>query len=199
MHWFDLPDLLPPIYRNIKSMDATAYVENIELLKLRAFIKRILDNFFVQTCDVQTIEYWEQLLDIKIYSDPTLENRRAMILLYLNNSDPITDPFVKQMMHDLFGAGNYTFEPKPEHPLSYMVEMFDASYDLVVRFVDWLYKVCPAHIELEVARAHRAYGEIFISSISPSQYMSKATASVTYGTGTVWLGDTQYTLDTMDL
>ena len=103
MHWYDLPDLLPPVYRNIKSMFATADAENIELQRFRAFVTRIMDNFFVQTCDVQTIEYWEALLDIKLYGNPTLDERREMILLHLNNSDPITDPFVKQVMHNLFG------------------------------------------------------------------------------------------------
>lgn len=199
MHWYDLPDLLPPIYRNIKSMYSTANAENIELKKLKASINRILDNFFIQTCDIQTLEYWENLLGITPDSVTSIPTRRATILLYLNNSDPITDPYVKQVMHDIFGAGNYTFEPRPGEPLSYVVEMFDTTFDVIERFLDWLYKVCPAHIELEPMRSERAYGEIFVSSISPSQYMSKATASVVFGTGTVWLGNTQYTLNTVDL
>lgn len=199
MHWYDLPDLLPPVYRNIKSMFATADAENIELQRFRAFVTRIMDNFFVQTCDVQTIEYWETLLDIKLYGNPTLDERREMILLHLNNSDPITDPFVNQVMHNLFGQGNYTFEPRPEHPLSYIVEMYDTDYEHIERFLDWFYKVCPAHIALDVSHVERADGEIFVSSISPGQYMARATASVVIGVGSIWLGGTEYSLDMMEL
>lgn len=199
MHWYDLPDLLPPVYRNIKSMFATADAENIELQRFRAFVTRIMDNFFVQTCDVQTIEYWEALLDIKLYGNPTLDERREMILLHLNNSDPITDPFVKQVMHNLFGQDNYTFKPTDEHPLAYIVEMYDTDYEHIERFLDWFYKVCPAHIALDVSHIERADGELFVSSISPGQYMARATASVVIGVGSIWLGGTEYSLEMMEL
>lgn len=194
MHWYDLPDLLPPVYRNIKSMFATADAENIELLKFQAFVTRILDNFFIQTCDVQTIEYWETLLDIKLYGNPTLDERREMILLHLNNSDPITDPFVKQVMHNLFGQGNYTFKPTDDHPLAYIVEMYDTDYEHIERFLDWFYKVCPAHIALNVSHIERADDDLYISCYTPSQLVSRSQATMSAGEGTLYLGSQSYTV-----
>ena len=200
MFWFDIADeLLPPVYRAIKDMYAYARTLDTQLRESLTDMLAVRQNFFIQTCDLQTIEYWESLLGITLYGGETLEDRRQMIMIYLNNRFPTSEPYVRHVMETLFGAGNYDLEFDPDDPFFIHVKMFDSPYETIKRFWDWFLKMRPAHIIFTKSYTERAYGEIFVSSISPSQYMSKATASVTYGTGTVWLGDTQYTLDTMDL
>lgn len=190
MHWYDLPELLPPVYRNVKAMYWTAYAENIELLNLKSLSEKALDNFFVQTCDLPTLEYWEDLLDIKLYGSPTIEERRQMILFRLMRSERITVPYVRTVMRDLFGANNYEFFEI--EPFVFAVYMYDAAYSDVERFLDWLYKVAPAHVQLDAARSDRMPGELFISSISPGEYLCSAQASLSIGNGSIFLGQTEY-------
>lgn len=200
MFWFDIADeLLPPVYRAIKDMYAYARTLDTQLRQSLTDMMAVRQNFFIQTCDIETIEYWESLLGITLYGGETIEDRRQMIMIYLNNRYPTSEPYVRSVMNTLFGQENYDIEFDAYDPFLIRMHIFDSPYDSIKRFWDWFLKARPAHIIFTKSYTERAYGEIFVSSISPSQYMSKATASVVFGTGTVWLGSTQYTLNTMDL
>ena len=146
MHWYYIPDLLPPVYRQIKSMFAVADAEDIELRQYLAINEQVLANFFIQTCDIATIEYWEQLLGIELYGFETIQQRRDLIILYLTNSTLITDLYVKKVLTDMFGAGNFVYEHDPNNPFILRLQVDNTSDDAARRFIQWFTRVCPAHV-----------------------------------------------------
>lgn len=194
MRWYDLQTLLPTVYAGIKSMYATAESENTELLEAKADYTKILDNFFVQTCGVQTLEYWENLIGITLYGDETIESRRQMVLLYLANNWQITQPFVKQRMLELFGVGNYSFEYHQDNHLIVNVLIQDATTNAIRRFIDWFTKVCPAHIQWLYGHTENTQATNYISCGTTSHETVTTSCTMTTGTGTLYLGGTSYTV-----
>lgn len=194
MRWYDLQTLLPPVYAGIKSMYATAESENTELLESKADYAKILENFFIQTCDVSTLEYWENIMGIKLYGDETIESRRQMVLLYLANNWQITKPYVKQRMLELFGVGNYEFEYDEYNNLIVNVRVYDASTNAIKRFLDWFTKVCPAHIRWLYGHIENTQAANYISCGTTSHESVTTSGSMQFGTGTIYLGQSQMTV-----
>lgn len=194
MRWYDLQTLLPTVYAGIKSVYSTAESENTELLELKADYTKILDNFFIQTCDTTTLEYWENLIGINLYGDETIDSRRQMVLLYLANNWQITQPLVKQRMLELFGVGNYTFDYDPNNHLLVTLHIYDATTNAIKRFLDWFVKVCPAHIQWLYGHTESTQATNYISSGTTSHESSLTSATMATGTEVLYLGNDAYTV-----
>lgn len=199
MRWYNLQELLPPVYAGVTSMYETAVTENTELLGLYAIRDLILKNFFIQTCDVKTLQYWEQLLDIELFGDETLDDRRQMIMLYLVSNWQITKPYVEKVGRDYFGEGNFTIDYDENNHLIVYVRMYNSEYNPIHRFVKWFEKVCPAHIKWWATPAYCSESQVDCSSesISATFCTCKATSSV--GTQTIYLGETPYVMDWVEV
>lgn len=200
MHWYDLTNLLPPVFRNIKSMFAAADSENTELLKIQVISGKISENFYIQTCDNATLQYWESLLNIQIFDGETTEERREDILRHLTNNQPITEPYVKQVLTDTFGAGNYEIYHTPDNNLEVHISVYDAdSYDKVDSFFRWFSVVCPAHILWFFENVSRADSDVYVYGHAESDVGSVATMSINSGTAVLYYGPTSVIVDTLEL
>lgn len=197
MKWFDIPDeLLPPVFRKIKDMYAYARSLDTELREFLLYAKRILDNFFIQTCDLQTIQYWEELLNIHLYGDETIEERRQNILLYLNNSSPTTEPYVRSVLTRLFGEENYSlyFDLENNRPYDLYIEIKNTDINSINKFMFWFSRMCPAHILANTGHTEEAEAGNLIYTGAQSDYLSTATVSMDSGTETLYLGSDAQTL-----
>lgn len=202
MKWFDIPDeLLPPVYRAIKDMYAYARTLDTELREFLVYMKAILDNFFIQTCDLKTIEYWERLLDIVLFGDETIEERRQNILLYLNNQNPTTEPFVRQKLTEIFGEDNYRLwlDVENGHPYDLHIEFYDTPLDNIKRFMLWFNKMCPAHLVLNAEHIEKAETEFEIYTHAESGLWNDAQISFSTGTETLYFGSEAITFDTIEV
>lgn len=199
MRWYNLQDLLPPVYANIKSMYATAETENTELLNVRLSIRQILENMYIQTCDLETLEYWERTIGIELYGDETEESRRRMVLLYLADNWQITKPYVESVMLELFGEGNFVFEYDFNNNLVVKIKMFDVTTNAIRRFMNWFQTVCPAHIMWGAYHTENTQATNYISAGTTNHYSVSSQCTVTAGSGTLYLGTSPQTFETMEL
>lgn len=199
MRWYNLQDLLPPVYANIKSMYATAETENTELLNVRLSIRQILENMYIQTCDLETLEYWERTIGIELYGDETEESRRRMVLLYLADNWQITKPYVESVMLELFGEGNFVFEYDFNNNLVVKIKMFDVTTNAIRRFMNWFQTVCPAHIMWGAYHTENTQATNYVSAGTTNHYSVSSQCTVTTGSDTLYLGTSPQTFDTMEL
>lgn len=199
MRWYNLQDLLPPVYANIKSMYATAETENTELLNVRLSIRQILENMYIQTCDLETLEYWERTIGIELYGDETEESRRRMVLLYLADNWQITKPYVESVMLELFGEGNFVFEYGYNNNLIVKIRMFDATTNAIKRFMNWFQTVCPAHIMWGAYHTENTQATNYVSAGTTNHYSVSSQCTVTAGSDTLYLGSSPQTFETMEL
>jgi hypothetical protein len=199
MRWYNLQDLLPPVYAGVKSMYATAETENTELLNVRLSIRQILENMYIQTCDLETLEYWERTIGIELYGDETEESRRRMVLLYLADNWQITKPYVESVMLELFGEGNFVFEYDFNNNLVVKIKMFDVTTNAIRRFMNWFQTVCPAHIMWGAYHTENTQATNYVSAGTTNHYSVSSQCTVTTGSGTLYLGTSPQTFDTMEL
>lgn len=194
MYWFDIADeLLPPVYQAIKDMYEYARTLDTELRQFNLKVGDVRKNFFIQTCDIETLEYWESLLSITLYGWETIEERRQFVLLHLNNRFPTSEPYVRHVLDEMFGAGHYLLELDQSDPFVIHISFLNATYEPVKRFMSWFIPMCPAHMLYYSGRKDDANGEVFVSSMLPSEYSCYASASLSVGSGSVFLGQTEYT------
>ena len=203
MRWYSIPELLPPVYRQVKSMEAVAQAEDDVLGGVEKpqpsymeLTNQILANFFIQTCDLDTIQYWENLLEIELYGTETIEERRAQIILYLSRTQAITDPYAKQVLKDMFGDGNWVYEHDPDNNLILNIEIYNAIDDKVRRFLQWFCRVCPAHVQwrsgryeelptevyqtLNVQSMNESWGQVrCVAGMAPLVFVDKDTGAIT--------------------
>lgn len=194
MRWYGLTELLPPIYKAIRSMFETADSENTELLNLKTVVSNVVNNFSIQTCDVDTLTYWEAILHITPYEGEPIDERRQMILTQLSSRPVITEPFVKQRMVEIFGAENFTFEHDPNNNLIIRIIISRSSYEKIEQFKRWADLIFPAHIDWNVMQLYESNSTLYIAMNTLSQVSVTSTMSMTSGTETLYLGEDDYTL-----
>ena len=183
MHWYDIPELLPPVYRGIKSMWAVADSENTELKESLCLTDKVLQNFFIETCDATTIAYWEALLNINAEPGQTLDERRAIVMATVNSRKPITMLSVREMMDNIFGAGNYVFKIDENNPLKVVIGLEGASYSQQTSFLTWFYKVCPAHLLIQLTNQQTVMNKNWISGNGAPIAIARASFTIPQASG----------------
>lgn len=181
MIWYNLTDLLPTVYREIKSMYAAAETEDVELRNFIAMSKRVFDNFFIQTCDVDTIKYYEDLLGIEAINKDDLEERRAFVLSALNDQKPFTLQYLIEQLDAIFGAGNWSFpddvEGNPDAPYfdegntkmpkrkgrRLMIAVFNALWSQLRQLFYILVRILPCHILPRIEQSNKS-----VQSVNPN-------------------------------
>lgn len=200
MFWFDIADvLLPPVYQAIKDMYAYARTLDTELRESLVNMGLVQKNFYIQTCDEDTIKEWEDLLGVSSYTGETLEERRRFILLYLNNRFPTSEPYVRHVLGNLFGDMNYSLEFDPNDPLTLSIHIYDSQSEKIRRFLDWFAKMCPAHIKWTNAHTERSQATNYIACGTTSHTTVTTSATMSVGTETLYLGDTELTVPWVEL
>jgi hypothetical protein len=195
MFWFDIADvLLPPVYQAIKDMYAYARTLDTELRESLANMVSVRTNFFIQTCDEQTLQDWENLLGISSYTGETIEERRQFVLMYLNNRFPTSEPYIRYVMNNMFGETNYTLEFDEYDPFRLQLNLYDTNYEKIRKFLAWFSKMCPAHIIWLYGHIENTQATNYISSGTTSHESVTTSGSMQFGTGTIYLGQNQMTV-----
>lgn len=192
MIWFDIADdLLPPVYQAIKDMYAYARTLDTTLRDVLSDMNEIKDNFFIQTCDEDTLEYWENLLQIEPIPGDTDEKRRQDILMYLNNQNPYTEKFLRSNLDRYLGEGNYLLDVYPEE---YRMTLFFTSLNPLVQkqMINLVTRIKPAHIALEAGITLTAESDNTIVGYTSAHNGATSSASMSTGNGYLYLGDVQY-------
>lgn len=195
MFWFDIADvLLPPVYQAIKDMYAYARTLDTELRESLANMIAVRTNFFIQTCDEETLEYWENLLGISSYTGETIEERRNFVLMYLNNRFPTSEPYIRHVMDNMFGESNYILTFDPLDPFSIRLSFVDTNYDRIKKFLVWFQKMIPAHLRWLYGHIENTQATNYISCGTTSHETVTTSCTMTTGTGTLYLGENSYTV-----
>lgn len=200
MFWFDIPDvLLPPVYRSIKDMYAYARTLDTELREFIVTAKYILRNFFIQTCDEATINYWIALIQIPLFGGETTEDKRKLILMYLNNQKPTSEPYVRSILRDLYGEDKYELNIDPDDPQTIDIKIYDTTYDLIKQFLFWFVRMVPAHILWDFHQVEHSDATNHLVAGTTSNYTVTSTCQMTTGTDTLYLGATSYSVSWVNL
>lgn len=141
----DLLILLPEYFSVIKDFQELMSTEQIELENLWARITQVWLNQFIQTADVGTIEYHENLLGIVPDPGDTLEIRRWRVLLRYRLRLPFTLPKLYELLNGLVGIGEYYIDiDYPNYTMT--VHFFNTEQTVLNEAIRQLVLVPPAHL-----------------------------------------------------
>lgn len=100
-----LPEWFKPVLEYIAIMQGYA----VELSGYEQTAQQIEQNFFIQTCDLATIQMWERFLHLSVRYGDTIDFRRERIIQKLAQIAPYTVRHLRDRLTDLFGE-DYTLE-----------------------------------------------------------------------------------------
>lgn len=106
----------------------------------------VLNNFFLQTCDEDTIAQYEKLFGIIPEAGDTMEYRRERILQIFSSVAPFDINYLDDRLRELFG-GDYALTVYPEES-RLIVNLTSERYGAVALLYNLLLDVVPAHIEI---------------------------------------------------
>ena len=100
----------PERFVNNQTVNAYTTAQNKLLTDFDNRLKQYFDNNYIVTADMDGILRYENIFDIKfnVESD-SREFRKARLFNKLAITSPFTYTFILQMLHNLFGEGNYGF------------------------------------------------------------------------------------------
>ena len=94
---------LPHWFKPILEYIAIIKAYGVELADFENAAEKIHANQYIQTCDSETLRYWERLLGLSYNVGDTDEFRRQRILLYLNQKVLYTVWHLKEELQSLYG------------------------------------------------------------------------------------------------
>ena len=106
----------------------------------------VLNNFFLQTCDEDTIAQYEKLFGIIPEAGDTMEYRRERILQKFSTIAPFDINYLNDRLRELFG-GDYALTVYPEES-RLIINLASERYGAVALLYNLLLDVVPAHIEV---------------------------------------------------
>ena len=135
-----LPGWFKPVLEYIAIMRAWSFV----LSSAESDAGGIKANFFVQTCDEETLRQWEKLLRIRIEAGDTIEFRRERVMNRLATFSPFTYKDLQERLTQLFGE-DYTLEVNAE---DCYIKIFVSSdrYGAVRLLRDLIHEMVPVHL-----------------------------------------------------
>lgn len=104
----------------------------------------VLKNFFIQTCDEDTIKQYEKLFGITPEAGDTMEYRRERILQIFSFEAPFDINYLRDRLTALFGD-DYTMLVYPVL-CKLEVRLFSERNGAVALLYDLLLSIVPAHI-----------------------------------------------------
>lgn len=106
----------------------------------------VLQNFFIQTCDEDTIAQYERLFGIIAEAGDTMDYRRERILNRFSSVAPFDINYLNDRLREMFGE-DYEMTVSPEDS-RLIIKLTSERYGAVSLLYDLLLSVVPAHIEI---------------------------------------------------
>lgn len=136
--------LLPEWYAAVKEYEGIMEAYGYEFDKLDARALQVYLNRFVQTCDMETIKYWETKFNLSVRVGDTDEYRRERVIIKLSQTVPYTIWDLRNRLNDLFGA-DYSMTVDPaNNSIKFIVT--SSMYGATDLLYDLIWDRVPAHL-----------------------------------------------------
>ncbi len=149
-----LTNQLPTYFRPIIEFQEIMKVHGYALEELRKAAVRMSDNFYIISCDGQTLTRYEALLGITKTSGLSLEERRAVVLAQYSMYFLYTLPALKEMLFLSVGANHYSVTCLYDK-YQLIAKIIDKDLQIVKETYAMISLIKPAHIELLLFAEHQ--------------------------------------------
>ena len=158
-----LTNQLPQYFRPIIEFQEILKAHSFILSKLNFDLGKIRANFYIATCDEDTISYYEKILGIVNHFGDTLDFRRIRVLQKLNTIVPFCIEFLRDKLIGLYGENGYVIDVDPLKS-ELKIKITSDRYGAVDLLYDLLWDVVPAHVKIVANQQATKYipGKIYV-------------------------------------
>lgn len=167
----DLMAVLPAYFRPVREFQELMVVDDATLKRVAQNVKRVWDNFYIQTADSETLSLFEERFDIVHDPEETLDYRRQRILQKYNTIVPFSIGFLRSKMTDLFG-NDYKLAVYPQTGIL-VISVTSSRYGAVDLLYDLLWDIVPAHMQVFANQQVSNYisGSIYVAETMSSTFI----------------------------
>ena len=155
----DIMQYIPPVYAQIKDMQAFAKAIEPELSLLQKRIDSAFHDMFLMDMGTVAIQRWEKILGITPAGTDKLEDRRFRIINRLNAKLPYTFRGLKNKLSQMCGSDGYTME-YDEDSWTLTVKIALTQKKQYGELGKMVRDMIPANIILEYDLLYNTYGGI---------------------------------------
>lgn len=163
----------PIFLKDNVTTDKLFTVEKGEMTSAVSVFQRLVKNAYVKTADVEGIQKYEDMLNIKPNADYSLEIRRANILNKLLFKAPFTRQRLNAILYTIYGQGGYVFEIYPS-TYTVIIDINTIVPEIYLQFSSDVRDVIPANMTLIFSiqytymylRRHYTYGQLNDSGLT---------------------------------
>ena len=137
----------PELSKGNNDFDAIYSSQKNEILSLREESKKIANNLYVSTSDLDGVKRWEKFFNIKQNKDYTLEERRMIILNKILYRPPFTRQRLTEILETIWGKGNYIYELYPDD-YRLLIDIDTNNPVIYLQFSRQLRNIIPANLYL---------------------------------------------------
>lgn len=142
-----LTNQLPTYFRPVIEFQEIMKAHGCALEELRKTMMHMINNFYIISCDGQTLSGYEALLGITKTNGLSIEERRAVVLAQYSMRFLYTLPALKEMLSLAVGAKHYSVTCLYSK-YQLIVKIMEQDLSLVKETYNMVSLIKPAHIEL---------------------------------------------------
>lgn len=142
----DLMLVLPEYFRPVLEFKQLMKTDGAVLDDLEKEIRKLRDNFYIQTADDTSITEMEKQFSIFAKPGETIDYRRQRLLSKYNTIVPFSIGFLQDRLRELFND-DFTMQVDPIK-CTITISVTSSRYGAVDLLYDLLWDVVPAHIQI---------------------------------------------------
>ena len=119
----------------------------VQTCALPIFMTRLQENFYLSTCDEETVAYYENLFGLRVRLGDTLDFRKERLLQKFNTVVPFSIGFLKAKLGMLYGTDGYTLDVDSVESIL-RIKVTSDRYGAIDLLYDLLWDVVPAHMKI---------------------------------------------------
>lgn len=116
--------------------------------KFEQSMYQIAANNYIPTCDVTTLKFWEDLLEINVRPEDTLPVRRQRVIQKMALAVPYSMGYLTDLLTQMFGEDGYEYHVDPVACMIY-ITIRSADYSALSFLFDVIWDIIPAHLGVD--------------------------------------------------
>lgn len=170
MSSFDtLYNQLPHYFRPIIEFQEILKAHGYAIDEFEQSMYQIAANNYIPTCDVTTLKFWEDLLEINVLPGDTLPVRRQRVIQKMALAAPYSMGYLTDLLTQMFGEDGFEYHVDPVASMIYITIRSD-DYSALSFLYDVIWDIIPAHLGIDAEQEVINYvdGDLYMGGITQS-------------------------------
>ena len=161
---------LPYYFRPIIEFQEILKAHGYAIDEFERVMYQIAANNYIPTCDITTLKFWENLLEINVLPEDTVPVRRQRVLQRMALAVPYSMGYLTDLLTQMFGEDGYEYHVDPVACMIYIIIRSYNYCDLAFLY-SMIWDIIPAHLGIDAKQE-------VINNVESTLYVGGFTQSI---------------------